>query len=178
MKSMASYLIISTSGNPDSNSRRMGRIAFRHLEKSKVDCGWLDISELDLPLCDADVCYTKPGSRKVSKAIEAADGILLATPVYNYDVAAAAKNLVELTGSAWEEKVVGFLCAAGGMSSYMAVMAFANSLMLDFRSVIIPRFVYATGRAFEGDDLKDKEVGQRITELADELVRFTEALRG
>ena len=156
----------------------MGRIAFRHLEKAKVEGAWLDISELELPLCDADACYTTPGSRKVSKAIEGADGILLATPVYNYDVSAAAKNLVELTGSAWEEKVVGFLCAAGGMSSYMSVMAFANSLMLDFRSVIIPRFVYATGRAFEGDDLKDKEVGQRIEELADELVRFTKALRG
>jgi FMN reductase len=175
---MASYLVISTSGNPDSNSRRMGRIAFRHLEKAKVDCAWLDISDLELPLCDADACYNKPGSRKVSKAIEAADGILLATPVYNYDVAAAAKNLVELTGNAWEEKVVGFVCAAGGMSSYMSVMAFANSLMLDFRSVIIPRFVYATGRAFEGDDLKDKEVGERIAELADDLIRFTEALRG
>lgn len=175
---MPKYLVVSTSGNPDSNSRRMGRIAFRHLEKSKVDCGWLDISELDLPLCDADACYTKPGSGTVSKAIKTADGILLATPVYNYDVAAAAKNLVELTGSAWEEKVVGFLCAAGGMSSYMSVMAFANSLMLDFRSVIIPRFVYATGSAFEGDDLKDKEVGERIEELADELIRFTKALRG
>ena len=136
------------------------------------------LSQLDLPLCDADVCYTKPGSRQVSKAIEGADGILLATPVYNYDVAAAAKNLVELTGNVWEEKIVGFLCAAGGMSSYMSVMAFANSLMLDFRSVIIPRFVYATGRAFEGDNLTDKEVAQRIAELADELVRFTEALRG
>jgi NAD(P)H-dependent FMN reductase len=175
---MAKYLVVSTSGNPDSNSRRMGRIAFHHLETAKVSCEWLDISELDLPLCDADACYTKPGSQKVSKAIKAADGILLATPVYNYDVSAAAKNLVELTGSGWEEKVVGFLCAAGGMSSYMSVMAFANSLMLDFRSVIIPRFVYATGRAFEGDDLKDKEVGERITDLADELVRFTEALRG
>lgn len=175
---MASFLVISTSGNPDSNSRRMGRIAFRHLEHAKVEPAWLDISELNLPLCDADSCYTEPGAKKVSKAIGAADGILLATPVYNYDVAAAAKNLVELTGSAWEEKVVGFLCAAGGMSSYMSVMAFANSLMLDFRSIIIPRFVYATGRAFEGDDLKDKEVGQRIEELADELVRFTKALRG
>jgi FMN reductase len=174
---MARYLVVSTSGNPDSNSRRMGRLAFRHLERAKVDCTWLDISELDLPLCDADACYTKPGSQKVSKALKGADGILLATPVYNYDVSAAAKNLVELTGSAWEDKVVGFLCAAGGMNSYMSVMAFANSLMLDFRSVIIPRFVYATGRAFEGDDLKDKEVGERIAELADELVRFTEALR-
>lgn len=174
---MARHLVVSTSGNPDSNSRRMGRIAFHHLEKAKAPCAWLDISELGLPLCDADACYIQPSAKNVRKAIEAADGILLATPVYNYDVSAAAKNLVELTGSAWEEKVVGFLCAAGGMSSYMSVMAFANSLMLDFRSVIIPRFVYATGRAFDGDDLKDKEVGERIEELADELVRFTKALR-
>ena len=174
---MPKYLVVSTSGNPDSNSRRMARLAFRCLEKSKQPCTWLDISELDLPLCDADACYTQPAAQKVSKAIKAADGILIGTPVYNYDVSAAAKNLVELTGNAWEDKVVGFLCAAGGMSSYMSVMAFANSLMLDFRCTIIPRFVYATGRAFEGDDLKDTEVGERIDELAGELVRFTEALR-
>ena len=175
---MARYLVVSTSGNPDSNSRRMGRIAFRHLEKAKVQCEWLDISQLDLPLCDADACYTKPGSQQVSKAIKAADGILLATPVYNYDVSAAAKNLVELTGSGWEEKVVGFLCAAGGMSSYMSVMAYANSLMLDFRTVIIPRFVYATGDSFDGDELVDKKVEKRVQQVADDLIRFTTALRG
>ncbi|HVF70860.1 MAG TPA: NAD(P)H-dependent oxidoreductase [Chthoniobacterales bacterium] len=174
---MAKYLVVSTSGNPDSNSRRMGRIAFRRLEKAGVKCEWLDISELGLPLCDADTCYAQPSAQKASKVIKAAEGILVATPVYNYDVSAAAKNLVELTGSSWEDKVVGFLCAAGGMSSYMSVMSFASSLMLDFRCVIIPRFVYATGRAFEGDDLKDTEVEERIHSLADELVRFTTALR-
>jgi len=175
---MPKYLVVSTSGNPDSNSRRMGRIAFGHLQKAKVECEWLDISELGLPLCDADACYTQPAAQKLSSVIEAADAILIATPVYNYDVSAAAKNMVELTGSAWEDKIVGFLCAAGGMNSYMSVMAFANSLMLDFRSVIIPRFVYATGDAFDGDELKDKKVGQRIEELAAELVRFGQALRG
>jgi FMN reductase len=175
---MARYLVVSTSGNPDSNSRRMGRLAFGHLQKARVDCVWLDISEMGLPLCDADACYTQPAALKLSKAVEAADGILIATPVYNYDVSAAAKNMVELTGSAWEDKVVGFLCAAGGMNSYMSVMAFANSLMLDFRTVIIPRFVYATGRAFEGDQLKDDKIGERIAEAAAELIRFTQALRG
>ena len=175
---MPKYLVVSTSGNPDSNSRRMGRIAFAHLQKAKVDCEWLDISELGLPLCDADACYTQPAAQKLSAVIEAADAILVATPVYNYDVSAAAKNMVELTGSSWEDKIVGFLCAAGGMNSYMSVMAFANSLMLDFRCVIIPRFVYATGDAFDGDELKDKEVGQRIEELAAEVVRFGQALRG
>ena len=155
----------------------MGRLAFARLQKAKVDCEWLDISEMGLPLCDADACYTQPAAQNLSKAVEKADGILIATPVYNYDVSAAAKNMVELTGSAWEDKVVGFLCAAGGMNSYMSVMAFANSLMLDFRVVIIPRFVYATGRAFEGDQLKDDKVGERIAEVAGELIRFTEALR-
>ena len=86
--------------------------------------------------------------------------------------------MIELTGKAWEDKVVGFLCAAGGMSSYMSVMAYANSLMLDFRSVIIPRFVYATGSAFDGDEPKDPKIVERIEQVASELVRFTKALRG
>jgi NAD(P)H-dependent FMN reductase len=174
---MAKHLVISTSGNPGSNSRRMGRVALAHLQKQKVDCAWIDISEMDLPLCDADKCYGMPGSRKLSAAIEAADGILIAAPVYNYDVAAAAKNMLELTGSAWEDKIVGFLCAAGGEGSYMSVMAYANSLMLDFRCVIIPRFVFATGDAFDGENITDKEITKRIERVADDLVRFTEALR-
>src|ERR1700726_2464851 len=175
---MPKYLVISTSGNPDSNSRRMGRVAFAHLQKQKVDCDWIDISEMDLPLCDADKCYGMPGSRKLAGAIEAADGILVAAPVYNFDFAASAKNMIELTGSAWEDKVVGFLCAAGGMSSYMSVMPYANSLILDFRCVIIPRFVYATSDAFDGEKLVDKKVGARVEQVADELIRFTTALRG
>jgi FMN reductase len=174
---MAKHLVISTSGNPDSNSRRMGRVAFAHLQKQKVDCDWIDISKMDLPLCDADKCYRMPASKKLRSAIETADGILDAAPVYNYDVAAAAKNMIELTGGAWEDKIVGFLCAAGGDSSYMSVMAYANSLVLDFRCVIIPRFVFATAEAFDNDKIIDKKIATRIERVADELVRFTRALR-
>jgi FMN reductase len=175
---MPKYLVVSTSGNPDSNSRRMGQIAFAHLQRRKLNCEWLDIKDLDLPLCDADKCYELAAAKQLNQAIQSADGILIAAPVYNYDVAAAAKNMIELTGSSWEEKVVGFLCAAGGNSSYMAVMAYANSLMLDFRTVIVPRFVYATGDAFDGDKVADKKVVTRIEQVADELIRFTQALRG
>src|SRR6478672_38000 len=175
---MPKYLVISTSGNSESNSRIMGKLAFKHLQKKGADCEWIDISGLDLPLCDADKCYLNPAAQKLQKAIQAADGMIVAAPVYNYDVSAAAKNMIELTGSAWEDKVVGFLCAAGGMSSYMSVMAYANSLMLDFRTVIIPRFVYATGNSFDDDGLKNPKISQRIEQVAEELVRFTTALRG
>lgn len=171
------YLVISTSGNPDSNSRRMGRIAFAALQAAKVDCEWIDISELNLPLCDADKCYLNAEAQKFNRAVAAADGILIAAPVYNYDVSAAAKNMIELTGKSWQDKVVGFLCAAGGNTSYMAVMAYANSLMLDFRTVIIPRFVYATGDAFDGDNIVDSKIDNRIKQVAADLIRFTKALR-
>ena len=77
----------------------------------------------------------------------------------------------------WEDKIVGFLCAAGGTASYMSVMAYANSLMLDFRCVIIPRFVFATGEAFDGEKITDKKIAERIEQVANELVRFTKALR-
>lgn len=175
---MPKYLVISTSGNSESNSRVMGRTAFEHLQKQAADCEWIDISTLDLPLCDADKCYLNPAAQRMQKTIAGADGMIIAAPVYNFDVSAAAKNMIELTGSAWEDKVVGFLCAAGGMSSYMSVMAYANSLMLDFRTVIIPRFVYATGDSFDGDKLVDAKVEKRVQQVADDLIRFTTALRG
>lgn len=175
---MPNHLVISTSGNPASNSRRMGREAFKHLQKLEVPCEWLDISQHDVPLCDADECFRQPVARELGEMVRWADGILIASPIYNYDISAAAKNMIELTGKGWEEKVVGFLCAAGGMSSYMSVMSIATSLMLDFRTVIIPRFVYATGHAFDGDRLTDEKIATRIEQLANDLVRFTKALRG
>lgn len=33
---MAKYLVISSSGNPSSNSRKMGRIAFQYLQEAKT----------------------------------------------------------------------------------------------------------------------------------------------
>jgi hypothetical protein len=57
-------------------------------------------------------------------------------------------------------------------------MAYANSLMLDFRCVIIPRFAYATGDLFDDEKLSDKKIISRIEQVAAELVRFTAALRG
>jgi FMN reductase len=59
----------------------------------------------------------------------------------------------------------------------MSLMPFANSLMLDFRCVIVPRFVYSTYNDFEGDTIDENgELRRRIAELAQTLHRFTLAL--
>ena len=169
-------LVISSSLNPKSRSRLLALIAFKTLKNMDVSVDWLDLADHSIPLRDGDSAYKNSKVKELREKIQNAKGILFAVPIYNYDVNAAAKNLIELTGDAWANKVVGFLCAAGGKGSYMSVMSLANSLMLDFRCLIIPRFVYSTGEDFGEGEVTDPKVGNRVSELAKELDRICMAL--
>ena len=171
------YLVFSCSLNPESRSLILARRVTELLRAKGAEVELVDIRELNLPACDGDACYDDPNVEKLCAKIEAAHGTLIASPIYNFGVAASTKNLIELTGAAWTKKVVGFLCAAGGRSSYMSVMGLANSLMLDFHSVIVPRFVFAGDDSFEGDDIADPAVVERLDDLADTLILFGGALQ-
>lgn len=172
---MSRYLILSTSLNPGSRSRVLAKIVLQHFEKKTAAVEFIDLSALSLPMCDASSCYSHPQVLELEPKISAARGIVVATAIYNYDVNAAAKNLLELTGDAWSDKVVGFVCAAGGQGSYMSVMGFANSLMLDYRCLIVPRFVYAPRSEVTDKTFGDRAINDRIEQLASEMVRVTEA---
>ncbi len=161
----AEYVIISASLRGASLSRVMAEALRDAYSKLGATNTLVDLREFVLPLCDGEAAYDHAHVTTLSGMLRAARVIIVATPIYNFDANAAAKNLVELTGSAWEDKVVGFLCAAGGGSSYMSIMGLANSLMLDFRCLIIPRFVYAHGKDFvEGKPTPP--LAERISELA------------
>ena len=58
----------------------------------------------------------------------------------------------------------------------MSVMSLANSLMLDFRCLIVPRFVYATGDDFSGASISNPKITARLTQLLAETIRITGAL--
>ncbi len=167
-----SYLVISTSLNPNSKSYILAREAEKQLSVGGREVDFLDLRKVRLPLCDGDKVYARPAVAKVRKRIERATCILVAVPIYNYDCGSAAKNLVELTGDAWKEKTVGFLCAAGGRSSYMSIMGLANSLMLDFRCLIVPRFVYADNKSFGDGVISDTAVTERIAQLVTNAVKL------
>ncbi len=165
-------LIVSTSLNPTSNSRLLAQEAGRLLAAEGADSQFLDLRDHPLPLCDGHVAYGHPNVDRVRDLIASAEAVIIATPIYNYDGNAALKNLIELTGRAWENKTVAFLCAAGGKSSYMSVMALANSLMLDFRCLIVPRFVYATEDDFTDRRITNEEQLRRLAQLVKSTVRL------
>jgi FMN reductase len=170
--------VISTNLGPEGKSLHLARLAAEQLQAQGQTVDFIDLRDVPLPLGGSDGSFDHPSATDLTARLKQADGILLATPVYNYDVNAAAKNLVELTGPAWEDKVVGFLLSAGGHPSYMSVMGFANSLMLDFRCIILPRFVYALSKEhFSGGKVSDENIQRRVEELTRQVVRIAAALR-
>ena len=172
-----SILVIGCSLSANSRSCVLAEAAVGALRSRGVRADLIDLRELDLPLCDGGVCYEHPAVAPLARRMEEAAALLVASPVYNYDVNAAAKNLVELTGSAWRDKPVGFLCTAGGRNSYMAPIGLANSLMLDFRSLIIPRFVYAVKEDFEASGDVAGPLRERIEQLAAAAAGLARALQ-
>jgi len=170
------YLVFSTSLHPESRSRILAKAAFEEIKDQGAECDLVDLAYMaPLPPCNGHDCYSSQAVGELSGKIAAAQGILIASPVYNFDVAASCKNLIELTGSAWNEKIVGLLCAAGGQGSYMSPMGLVNSLMLDFRCLVLPRFVFATESAFVDGEINDSTIAERITELSQYMVKIANA---
>jgi FMN reductase len=155
----------------------LANLAKSKLEESSEEAVLFDLSLKPLPLCDGMTAYADPNVKELASFVKQADAVLIASPVYNYDVNAAAKNAIELTGRSWTGKLVGFMLAAGGPGSYMSAMGVANSLMLDFRCLIIPRFIYALGDAFEGNELTSEDINQRLDDLIRELTLLKSALK-
>ncbi len=169
-------LIVSCSLSASSRSALLAAQLEQAVAGLGDDVELIDLRRIKLPFCDAGACYADPNVVRLKQAIAAASAVTIATPIYNFETGGSTRNLIALTGDAWTEKTVGFMCAAGGQGSYMSIMSLANSLMLDFRSVIVPRFVYATSAAFDEGRLVDDEVRRRVQELAVQLHRFASAL--
>ncbi len=170
-------IIISTSLKPEgSKSLTLAKYAQEYAGSQGYDFKLVDLKDYDIPMCDASGSYDHPKVLELQGIFKEATGYLVATPIYNFTINSALKNLVELTGRTWSGKPVAFMCAAGGNSSYMAIMSIANSLMLDFRCPIVPKFVYGgPGSVFEDGNLEE-DTQSRVDELIDTLQHWSSVL--
>ena len=173
------HLIVSCSLRTGSHSSVLAKELAADFRARDVEVVELDLRDADLPFCDGDGYGALPEVRRVNEVLAQADSVTLAVPIYNFDVGGAARNFVALTSArSWEGKIVGFLCAAGGRNSYMSVMGLANSLMLDFRCLVVPRFVYAARADFDDGEIAAPAVRERLGELCSETLRLVDGLNG
>ena len=169
------HLIVSCSLNKNSKSKILANYAST-LYNQEVK--FLDLQTMELPFCDGDSCYDNQTVKELSNLVKESKSIIIASPIYMYDLNAAAKNFMELTGRAWTKKVVGFICAAGGKGSYMSVNSYMNSLMLDFRCIIVPRFVYTDRSGFDENYNIKSNIKERIEELVDQIILLSSKIEG
>lgn len=92
---MARYLILSCSLNPQSRSRILARMVHDHLAARPGGAELVDLQDYDLPLSDAGACYSHPHVVALTPKVAEAQGIIVATAIYNYDVNAATKNFLD-----------------------------------------------------------------------------------
>ncbi len=161
-------LIVSCSLNPASKSRELAKLLRNHYNHEEYPCEFVDLADYTLPLCDGEEAYNHPQAKLLLEKTRKAEAIIIALPIYNYGINAAAKNFIELTGAGFRNKVVGFICAAGGQRSYMSIMSLANSLMLDFRCLIVPNFVYL-------DPSDNPDIHNRLHSLLKTVVALKDA---
>ena len=59
----------------------------------------------------------------------------------------------------------------------MSPLGMMNSLMLDFRCIVLPRFVYLSRGSYTDEGLPNEASAERIEELSAEMLRVSKALK-
>lgn len=170
-------IIFACSLNPNSKSFELANFSFEYLKNKDTDAELIDLRETALPFCDGASCYKDERVWALQSKIKEADVVLFSVPIYNYEINAAAKNLIDVAGYSFLNKTVGFMAAAGGESSYMSILPMINSIMLQHRAIVIPRFVYTSYKAFdENGKLISEEIKTRLKQLTDQSIEIAKAV--
>lgn len=155
-------LILSTSLSSQSRSRILCRYAYQTAQQRRLDAGLVDLQDHRV------LPYGMEGSKGldiIGKEMEGASAFLIGHPLYNFNMSAILKAVLERFGEHFEGKVAGLMVAAGGRHGYMSVMSVATTLMLDFRTWVVPRFVFASRDEFEAEEIPSNDIRSRVEQL-------------
>jgi NAD(P)H-dependent FMN reductase len=113
---MTHVLAICGSRREESKSRVALETALDESARAGATTELLDLRTLDLPPLDADRDADEQGDgARLVAAVDAADAVLLGTPVYHGSYSGVLKNALDYCGfDEFEGKTVGLLAVAGG----------------------------------------------------------------
>ncbi len=160
----------------ESLNRKVIELATGLVREEGADVDLADFHEFDMPLYNADVQANAgfpPGAQEFSRRIQKADGLMIASPEYNYSIPGTLKNAVD-----WVSRMKpmplrgkhGFLLAAstslvGGIRGLWALR-----VPLEGLGVTLYPDMFALAQAQQAFDelgrLKDPEIQERLVKMA------------
>jgi FMN reductase len=170
--------IVGLGGSLSSTSRSRSALmaALAGAEDAGAETELLDIRTLGLPLYNPDA-EPDTTTRLMVETLEAADGVIWSSPLYQGSVAGSFKNALDWLhlpgGSVYlTDKPIGLVSVSGGTQGLQAINAMEFSVRA-LRGWAVPYVVPIPGSAFnEAEEIRDEGVNRQLKMLGSEVVRL------
>jgi chromate reductase len=146
----------------------------------------IEITEIgDFPLYNPDIPISD-SVQKFKNSIKEADAILFSTAEYNYSIPGALKNAIDwgsrpFGDNSWEDKPVGIMSESTGILGGVKALYHLRQTMLytNMHPLNKPEIIVAKVKEKFDDqgNLTDEHTKEKIKELLDALVKWTDRLK-
>jgi chromate reductase len=172
----------------ESLNRKLINLAVELAREAQVEVDLADFREFDMPLYDADLQSSAgfpEGARELARRIEAADGLMIASPEYNYSLPGTLKNAID-----WVSRLKpmplrgkhGVLLAASTSLVGGSRGLWALRVPLEGLGVMLLPDMFALAQAPQAFDehgkLKDPELQERLRKLVHGYLDMGKKLTG
>jgi FMN reductase len=162
----------------DSFTRMALQLALQGAEEAGAQTWMINLSDFQLIFCDGkddESAYPEDVFR-LREEVEAADGIILATPDYHGGYSGVLKNALDLMGGRqFKGKITGLVGVSGGAIGGFGAMNSLREVCRSLHAWVIPEQV-AIAEAWNAFDkagnLKDAELEKRLKEVGSQVARF------
>lgn len=189
---MIRLVALAGSARKESLNKTLARWAGRYAEGLGAQVTFVDLDEFDIPVYHGDLeeaSGVPEDARRLRGVLEAADGLILASPEYNGSLTPLLKNVIDWTSrpdgdtpglAAWRGKTAALLAASPGALGGLRGLAHLRDILSGIGVFVLPTQC-AVSRADEvfdsGDDVTDERVRGLLESTLSDLVSTTEKLR-
>jgi NAD(P)H-dependent FMN reductase len=172
----------------ESLNRKLINLAVELAREAQVEVDLADFREFDMPLYDADLQHSAgfpEGAQELARRIEAVDGLMIASPEYNYSLPGTLKNAID-----WVSRMKpmplrgkhGVLLAASTSLVGGSRGLWALRVPLEGLGVMLLPDMFALAQAPQAFDehgkLKDPELQKRLSKLVHGYLDMGKKLTG
>lgn len=158
-------------------TRKAMQVALDAAQQAGATVDLIDLATLDLPFCSGpDDRDDHPAIVALRARVSAGQGILLGSPEYHNSYSGVLKNALDLLGSdECRGRIFGLLGVAGGAAGAINTLGHLRVIVRGVGGwslpvqISIPR----VSKAFDGEQLVDADIEQRLHSFGRELVRFS-----
>jgi NAD(P)H-dependent FMN reductase len=163
-----------------SHTRKALEVAIAAVRKVGGEVEVVDLRESRLPPFDDGPSRETPEALRFTEQVKAADGLLIATPVYHDSYSGPLKNALDYLYKELLDKVAALVAVGGGRVGQGQALEHLRAVFRETGAWVLPRQVAIpqSGEAFdEQGQLRDPEIARRLEALGMELVLRCKQLR-